>query len=162
MHLLTSSLFLPSILPLLPSFAHRKALLETYFLTVLHTALSRGRPTIDARIPLSWPAHPVGSANPDGNAWAEIVQRTLGHPDSHTIKTVRALLHLATEHAFADSLPGAVGADGGETFPGLAQVDGEVFVRMAGEVGRYMGWSDESDEGAGWDRTALGWDAAWE
>jgi hypothetical protein len=161
MHLLTSSLFLPSILPLLPSFAHQRTLLESYMLTILVTSLSRGRPTIDARIPLSWPDHPAEMANADGNGWCEIIQRTLGHPDSHVIKSVRALLHLGRKHALAGSLPGAVGGAGAETFDGMADVDGAVFVRMAAEIGRYQGWSEPPPETEGWDRSALGWDEAW-
>lgn len=160
MHLLTSSLFLPSILPLLPTFAHQRTLLESYMLTVLVTSLSRGRPTIDARIPLSWPDHPAESNNADRNAWCEIIQRTLGHPDSHVIKTVRILLHLGRKHALAASLPGAVDDAGSETFHGMKDVDGAIFVRMAAEVGRSQGWS-KPQPGNDWDRSALGWDEAW-
>lgn len=160
MHLLTSSLFLPSILSLLPSFAQQRTLLESYMLTVLVTSLSRGRPRINARIPLGWTAVPAGSINAEGNGWCEVIQRTLGHPDSHVPKTIRALLHLDRQHALARSLPGALDGAGKEVFEGMKDVDGSIFVRMAAEVGRNQGWADPQP-GTDWDRSALGWDEAW-
>jgi hypothetical protein len=159
MHLLTSSLFLPAIMPLLPTFAHKKTLLATYFLAVLHTSLARGRPTIDARVPLSWPSKEAAPAdNPFGD-WQKIIDKSLGHPDSHTIKTQRALRHISGLLNAGDYPPGAIDPEGHETFPGMKDVDKEIFVKMAGEVGRYMGWTQG---GGDWDRTALGWNAAWE
>jgi hypothetical protein len=42
----------------------------------------------------------------------------------------------------------------------MAKLDGTLFIRVAGQLMDYMGW-DKGEENE-WDRTALGWDEAWE
>jgi hypothetical protein len=74
MHILTSSLFVPSLLPLLPSTAHKHTLLQTYLLVALHTSLSRGRPKIDPRIPMAHTPFPSRqNKDREGNSWNDIV-----------------------------------------------------------------------------------------
>jgi len=53
-------------------------------------------------------------------------------------------------------------ADGKEVVPGLASVDGSLFVRIAGKMMETQGWVKEGAAEADWDRSALGWDGAWE
>lgn len=47
-----------------------------------------------------------------------------------------------------------------ETIKGMKELDGSVFIRVAGMLMDYMDW--DKGEGKDWDRTALGWDEAWE
>ena len=58
MHALTSSIFLPSYLVHL-SIPHRRAVLHTYLLVIIHTALSRGRPHLDPELLMSYNPHPT-------------------------------------------------------------------------------------------------------
>lgn len=89
--------------------------------------------------------------------------------DSHVPKSIRALLHYSQLYGWraAGSVPGAFDADGAASVPGISTVDGSVFVRIAGEIMQYTGWVKETGAaGDGndneWDRTALGWDGAWD
>ncbi|KAJ3736203.1 hypothetical protein DFJ43DRAFT_1221360, partial [Lentinula guzmanii] len=46
-----------------------------------------------------------------------------------------------------------------ETHPAVAKVDGSIFVRAAGMLMDYMGWTSYGQlEREDWDRSALGWD----
>ena len=102
--------------------------------------------------------------------------------DSHVIKTMRTLVLAARE--YGDTEPGHVigaykqsegttnaGANANgvplskgreETFEGAARLDGSIFVRAAGMLMDYMGWTTYGQpERDDWDRSALGWDDAW-
>jgi hypothetical protein len=86
----------------------------------------------------------------------------LPFPDSHTIKSCRSLLYGASRLGSAPpgGIPGSTDAAGSETIAGMAKLDGTLFIRVAGQLMDYMGW-DKGEENE-WDRTALGWDEAWE
>lgn len=188
MHILTSSMFMPAYLPLL-SYTHQVLLLKTYFAVAFHTSLSRGRPLIDARVPWSKTEFPVkpGKENlqREGNGWTEVVGEGLFAPGSfrspslpsptknltrppnvepHTIKSLRSLLYTSTLLGMtpAGCLPGSHLKNGEETFGGMSEVDGSIFVRMAGMVLDFMKWNGPEAESADWDMTALGWEEAWE
>lgn len=84
-------------------------------------------------------------------------------------KSIRALLHYSQLYGWrpAGEVPGSIAEDGTEIVPGIREVDGTLFVRIAGEVMKYTGWVKETGlAGDGndneWDRTALGWDGAWD
>lgn len=64
MHALTSSLFLPSYLPLL-TIPQRRALLTIYTLVTLQSAIARGRPRINPGLLMNAPLFPVA---PDTSA----------------------------------------------------------------------------------------------
>jgi hypothetical protein len=49
-----------------------------------------------------------------------------------------------------------------ETHLGSSKLDGTLFVRAAGLVLDVLGWADHGDKKGEWDRSALGWDGAWE
>lgn len=85
--------------------------------------------------------------------WADV--------DSHVPKTIRALLYYGQKYGErrAGEVPGAKEAN---TIPGLDKVDGTLFVRVAGKTMDYMGWTKEGDKEGDWDRSALGWDGAWD
>lgn len=79
MHVLTSSIFVPSTLALLPSTEHKTVFLKTYLLAVLHTVLARGRPTIDVYLPMAHTSSPSKDIKTieEGNPWSAIVEAVL-------------------------------------------------------------------------------------
>jgi hypothetical protein len=121
----------------------------------------------------------IGDGSPaQDNPWLGIVENAIvaygkcavgcADPDSHVPKSIRALLHYSQLYGWrpAGEVPGAI-VDGAEVVPGIGAVDGTVFTRIAGEIIKYTGWVKESGEGGDgedneWDRTALGWDGAWD
>jgi len=180
MHLVTSSLFLPSYLRVLQNPVHKASILRAYLPGMIVLSLARGRPRINtellmsytatARPPLSLPSPgegAIGDPREDGdyNPWSAIIGGTLHASDSHVVKTIRSLVY-ATQK-YGDTRPGgAIGAfstkDGKETHKGMAKVDGSIFVRAAGMVTDYIGWSGHGQaQKKDWDRSALGWDDAW-
>ncbi|KAG1764884.1 hypothetical protein EV702DRAFT_1204809 [Suillus placidus] len=121
MHLVTSTLFLPSLVTSLYQNPHAQALLlRSYFAVSLARYLARGRPTLDIAkfysdtsgllpssgldvIPGPQPS-PFEHTLPDEkspeartpNLWLSIVQTTLVHPNEHLCKMQRALAHFAS------------------------------------------------------------------
>ncbi|KIM42122.1 hypothetical protein M413DRAFT_409215 [Hebeloma cylindrosporum] len=186
MHLLTSSLFLRPMLALLRKAEHKAALLRAYVPVMLLITLARGRPRIDPELLMSYSDVPrppsVGQANiqpgptstgnpgddADFNPWPALIEGALYHPDSHVLKAMRTLI-FAAQH-FGDKGPGEfVGACGSgpdgkkeETHVGISKVDGTVFVRAAGVMMDNLGWLGRGQKEGEWDRSALGWEAAWD
>ncbi|WVQ82439.1 hypothetical protein IAT38_004567 [Cryptococcus sp. DSM 104549] len=177
MHALTSSIFLPAYLPLLPLIS-RRALLRAYALTVFHTSISRGRPQLNPGLLMSYDAFPV-SPHSDGslkamvkegkalgkgevegrNAWTSLVETALIFPDSHVVKSIRSLVHYAT--LYSNTAPGSHSASTNDgTIDGMEKVDGSIFLRAAGAVMATMAKSEGGE--ADWDRSSLGYDEAWE
>ena len=114
MHLVTSSLFLPSFLPIL-SPSSISNLLQTYFASVLTVWVSRGRPPIPIKsfyertspnLPPPGPTPTPGkgtlaqqtSIYP--NAWLPILQSTILHPNEY-FKRSFLLGHLGEENGNA-------------------------------------------------------------
>ena len=52
-------------------------LLESYLLTVIHTALARGRPAIDCGVILEQSEALAQWMDPPGNVWMEMIQRSM-------------------------------------------------------------------------------------
>ena len=84
--------------------------------------------------------------------------------DQHTPKAIRSLVHYANEHGhtLAGEFPGTTDRAGKEVIPRISKVDGTVFMRAAGVVMDVIGWCREGEKRGGWDRSALGYDEAWE
>nr|XP_018263303.1 uncharacterized protein I303_04797 [Kwoniella dejecticola CBS 10117]OBR85461.1 hypothetical protein I303_04797 [Kwoniella dejecticola CBS 10117] len=182
MHTLTSSIFIPSYMPVL-SIPNRRLLLRAYVLVLLNTALARGRPSIDPQLIMSYDAFPVppGSeklmkpnkgdviGRPEDkegrNPWLGIVESSLAYTDSHVPKAIRSLLHFATLYGATE--PGCfigsylTGGQTHETIPGMANVDGSVFVRGAGAIMQQMGWTREGQEKGEWEFSPVGYDEVW-
>ncbi|KDQ11687.1 hypothetical protein BOTBODRAFT_35116 [Botryobasidium botryosum FD-172 SS1] len=178
MHVVTSSIFLPSVLRALPAddFESQGALLETWWRYVVTVLIVRGRPRVDPGRLMEATAFPrppvavkpskdaigVGSAEDvDGvNPWLDIVADALHAPDSHTTKAIRALLYGAREYG---SLPaGSFVAPGEEDLhPGAGELDGTIFVRVAGMVMESQGWVTHGQDAGTWDFSGLGYDDAW-
>jgi hypothetical protein len=165
MHLVTSSLLLPSLLnTLTPSSA--ALLLRTYFAFSIMIYVGRGRPALPisdfykatAALPSGGPSPPLASAadtlppqsNP--NPWAQIVQTTLVHPNEHLCKIQRALLHFA--EVYGGAAPGAfaeASKDPQSAVVGAEQLDGTLFVRVAKLTADRLGWMREGQEKREWD-----------
>lgn len=104
----------------------------------------------------------------DYNPWPSLVQGALHHPDLHLAKAMRTLIFAAQR--FGSTGPGDIigafrsGKTGHEeTFKGMSQLDGTLFVRAAGVMMDYMKWTvcGEAAQGPQWDTSALGFDDAW-
>ena len=183
MHLLTSSFFLKAYFRALKSPTHKTALLHAYLPMIPLVMLIRGRPSIKPDLLMSYTDSPrpptlSTSHNPDKSAignpendeeynpWPETLQSVLYAPDSHVLKTMRALVYGAQQ--YGNVAPGgAIGAfrcdmeAKTETLPGSSRMDGSIFVRSAGVLMNSLGWVTYGQPAKDWDRSALGWDEAW-
>ncbi|OCB92234.1 hypothetical protein A7U60_g363 [Sanghuangporus baumii] len=168
MHLLTSSLFLPSLINKIKTQKNKARLLRLYVSTMLFIMLLRGRPRIDPTLIMSYtdaPRPPKAREDPaDRNPWPAIIDDVIHAPDSHTVKTMRTLYYGAQK--YGETPPGkAIGAFnkvGSETLKGSGKLDGTIFIRAAGVVMDMMGWITHGQKEGRWDRSALGWDEAWD
>ena len=177
MHLLTSSLFLRPMCAALRRVEHKAALLRAYIPVMILTILSRGRPRIDPELLMSYtdaprppPSGPTSTKNIEDQVapWPALIEGVQYHPESHVLKSMRTLV-FAAQH-FGDKGPGEVigafrsGPDGKkeETHVGISKVDGTIFVRAAGVMMDNLGWVGHGQKEGEWDRSALGWDAAWD
>jgi hypothetical protein len=115
MHLVTSSIFLPSLLACIDKFSSRRLLLLAYFTSALTYYVARGRPQLDVRSfykntenllnevpgPSPEPASgtlptPTSGMAHTPNAWYPMIQTTIVHPNEHLCKAQRALAHHAS------------------------------------------------------------------
>ncbi|KAF5393012.1 hypothetical protein D9757_001125 [Collybiopsis confluens] len=178
MHLVTSSIFLKSYNQVLEDPAHRAMIVKAFLPVILLYVMARGRPVIQPHLVMQAtdkPRPPYGSTPPyvfkgtglgspltdeDYNPWPALIEASLYSSDSHVLKTMRALVFAARE--YGDVSAGAVVGAVSETIPGIAKLDGSMFVRAAGMLMDYMGWTTYGQkERYDWDRSALGWEDAW-
>lgn len=181
MHLLTSSFFFRPFFKVLKNTTHKANLIRAFVPGIALVVLIRGRPVIKPELLMSYtdtPRPPSSALSPDKtslgnpmndedyNPWPALVTSSLHAPDSHLLKSMRTLILAARE--YGDTPPGraigvfAVGEDT-ETLPGTSKLDGSVFVRAAGILMDYMGWVTHGQSARpDWDRSALGWDDAWD
>ena len=187
MHLVTSSLFLRPFFAVLEKPAHKVALLNAYVHVLVLTTLTRGRPRINPELLMSYtdiPRPPISAGkssepnntslgNPqndtDYNPWPAMIEAVQYHHDSHVSKTLRTLIFASQN--YGDKAPGtAIGAfyrhgdddSRVETHKGSGKMDGTIFVRAAGLVLDSLRWVNYGQKEGSWDRSALGWDAAWD
>lgn len=170
MHLLTSSIFLPSLAAYL-SPSSQSALLRGHLSVMLAYWVSRGRPALPVK-PFfasvsATPSPPGPKPTPSkdalgkgksleeiDNPWFGIVQSVLQHPDEHLVKTIRALEHYARIYGTKDE-----GTFGDTGLEGAEALDGTLFVRVAGNAIAAQGWVREGEEYPGdYDRAGLVWD----
>lgn len=180
MHTLNVSLFIPSLLKIIPSWESKAALLKAMLPVILMYLLLRGRPRINPELLMSYTAtpRPPASANHqkpdesangdphqdvDYNPWPDITASVVHAPDAHTLKAIRALYYAARHYGTtpAGSAIGAFQTNGDETHKGMAKVDGTIFVKAAGVVMDTLGWVSHGQKEGHWDRSGLGWDDAW-
>lgn len=164
LHLVTSVLFLPSIVAYL-SPTSTSILLRTYLLNTLALYVARGSPALpvteffdsvtpapappEDSLPQNKPADGTLTAdNRTPSAWLAIAQSTLEHPDDHLCKLQRSLAHF-------DALYGATPAGYlkklGVELEGVERVDGSLFIRVAGLALERVGWMREGQERDEWD-----------
>lgn len=182
MHMVTSSLFVPSLLETIPTMESKVVLLRAMLPVILWYVLVRGRPRIDPTLVMSYtetPRPPNGAGlaslprnesaigdiadSTNTNPWPEIVASAVHFPEAHLVKTIRSLYYGAQKFG-TTSAGGAIGAfrrDGSETHIGTSKMDGTIFVRAAGVVIDALGWVSHGQKAGQWDRSALGWDDAW-
>jgi hypothetical protein len=168
MHLVTSSLLLPSIVAYLPPHAVQ-ILLRTYFSTVLSVWIFRGRPILHLTKEFMTsttpsPQEPIKSPHsaakdtltPDEttpNPWLAIIQSVLQHPDDHMCKTQRSLMHWAT---LFGTRPAGYWVGGTEQqLEGIELLDGTIFARVAGLTADRLGWMREGQEHGEWNFSLL-------
>lgn len=178
MHVLTSALCLPSVLSVLPDPVHKAQLLHAYARASALSFVRRGGPRIDVPLLMSYTEHPrppvplpggrnaLGDPSTEGETdpWLAIVQNALHHKDAHVVKAVRTLYYCAQRYGRTPA-GGAIGAHDGsgkEIHVGMGLMDGTIFVRAAGMLSGTLGWVAYGEKGREWDRSGLGWDAAWE
>ncbi|KZP16280.1 hypothetical protein FIBSPDRAFT_63876, partial [Athelia psychrophila] len=183
MHILNSSLFIPSLLKLVPAPALKVKLLKAHLAVAIFILITRGRPRIDAELMMSntatpappasatrhlkFPPSPSAVGDPNdkdtANPWDVIVPCVMHAQDSHIVKAIRTLYFASQRfgHTAAGAVPGALDKDGKETHKGMQALDGSVFVRAAGLAMDAIGWVTYGEEERRWDGSAHGWDDAW-
>ncbi|KAK0216788.1 hypothetical protein IW262DRAFT_1449374 [Armillaria fumosa] len=130
MHLVASSLFLPSLANFL-STTSQALLLRSYMAVSFAWWISRGRPSFDiskflqsdnesVHLDSSSTTTPPGDLSSTSNPWFMIIQQVLFHQDDHLCKIQRALAYFATLY----------GTRFGE-LPGAEKLDGALFFRAA-------------------------------
>ncbi|CCO35038.1 hypothetical protein BN14_09151 [Rhizoctonia solani AG-1 IB] len=167
-HLVTSDLFIPSILSLLKP-AHKVDLLRAYFPALLGYFVSRGRPALDVKgffssvtvdpKPDSSPS-PSDSSEPVGNPWYTVLTHTVPHRDEHHVKAERALAHSAALYGMRPK-----GHFAHTELKGAEEIDGTLFMRTGGLLMGALRWDfalekklDDKGEETMWSRDGLGWD----
>ncbi|ELU38606.1 hypothetical protein AG1IA_07374 [Rhizoctonia solani AG-1 IA] len=167
-HLVTSDLFIPSILSLLKP-ADKVVLLRAYFPILLGYFVSRGRPVVDVKGFFSSvtvdpkPEHSeslTDSSEPVGNPWYTLLTHTVPHRDEHHVKAERALAHSAALYGTR-----AKGHFSHTELKGAEEIDGTLFIRTGGLLMGALKWIfelekeiDDQGNDALWSRDGLGWD----
>lgn len=165
MHLVTSSLFMPSVLANL-SRASQSTLLRSYLSVTLGQWISRGRPKFDIQsfyedvtptpaLPLAPPkpnAHALDQDHITQNPWLPVITSVLSHPDEHLLKLERALLHYGRMYGTRPK-----GHWTGTELEGAESLDGTLFIRVAGLSLNRLGPVREGAEPGEWDRIGF-WD----
>ena len=102
MYIVTSSLFLPSLVAYL-SPASSALLLREHFLTALTRWVARGRPALARRCGPPPPAPGSPSLAPAGtmpNPWLALIEAALVHPDGHVANIAHScIMHRCTASA---------------------------------------------------------------
>ncbi|KAK0440239.1 hypothetical protein EV421DRAFT_1737318 [Armillaria borealis] len=138
MHLVTSSLFLPSLANFL-STTSQALLLRSYMAVSFAWWISRGRPSFDIRKFLesddesvhpdsSSTSTPPGDLSSAPNPWFAIIQQALFHQDDHLCKIQRALAYFA---ALYGTRVGGLPDFSQTELPGAEKLDGTLFLRAA-------------------------------
>jgi hypothetical protein len=169
MHLVTSSLFLPSYITQLTP-ALQGVLLKSYLLVSLTYWVSRGRADLNIKaffestttnpMPSGPLPTPDKSALPSPsspkavtpNPWLPIIETSLVHPDDHLIKLQRSLRHYGS---LFGSRPAGLPDFKNTELSGADKLDGSLFIRVAGLTAKRMGRVREGEEAGHWDRNGF-------
>ncbi|KAG1764460.1 hypothetical protein EDD22DRAFT_951709 [Suillus occidentalis] len=161
MHLVTSTLFIPSLVTSLYQNPHAQALLLcSYFTTSLACYLARGRPILDIDVipgPQPSPHKDTlpNKTSPEArtpNPWLSIIQSALVHPNEHLCKIQRSLAHFSALYGLRGQGWFATNnskLEDVERNMGLGELDGTLFLRVAMLTANTLGWMREGNEEAG-------------
>ena len=172
MHLVTSSIFLPSLCAFL-STSSKVRLLRAYFATVCTWYVTRGRPALDIAGFFSQEISLPSGLDPDPreggvpNLWIPLLQSGMAHSDEHLIKTQRALSCWAQKFGAKrarDPINGDLDALRSNAkyssegtmpvteLPGSEHLDGTLFLRTGLLTAGRLGWIREGQKlGKFWD-----------
>ncbi|KAL0573270.1 hypothetical protein V5O48_008677 [Marasmius crinis-equi] len=150
MHLVTSSLFLPSLIAsLVPSSQH--LLMRSYFAYSLGWYVSQGKVPLDIeKFFAADTAHPVlDTSSP--NPWLAIINQAIKHSDDHLPKIQRALGHFSA--LYGSRVAGDAEFSATE-LRDADKLDGTLFIRAAGLTAKRLGREQGAAGGAAniWDR----------
>lgn len=159
MHLVTSSLFLPSLVQHLNPSA-QSVLLRSYLATALTVWVARARPapsiasfyqrtSPNLTVPGPQPTPGRETLTPDAltpNPWYALLQSTILHPSEHLPKAQRALAQYARKYG---DRPAGIWKD--TELEDTELLDGTLFVRVAALTMDRLGWLREGQERRGWD-----------
>ena len=188
MHLVTSSIFLPSLLASIDKFSSRRLLLLAYFTSTLTYYIARGRPPLNVRSfykntqdalhktpgPGTEPARgtlptPTSGLAQTPNAWYQMIQTTIVHPNEHLCKAQRALAHHASLYGTRKkgwcvppqgrmvTATQVAREEEAEDKVGLHELDGTLFVRVARLTQNRLGWMREGEPEGHWDVEGFYW-----
>ncbi|KAI0739632.1 hypothetical protein C8Q80DRAFT_1222030 [Daedaleopsis nitida] len=148
-HLVTSVLFLPSLVAYL-SPTSTTILLRTYLLNTLALYVARGRPALP--VADFFASGTLVPDDPHPNPWLTLLQNTVMHEDDHLCKLQRTLAHFASLYG---TTPAGHFARLGVELGGAERLDGSLFVRAAGLSMDRLGWVREGGEKGEWDFDAF-------
>ncbi|KAI6106630.1 hypothetical protein EDD16DRAFT_1695428 [Pisolithus croceorrhizus] len=148
MHVVTSSLFLPSLITSLTP-GSQVLLLRAYLVVVLTWWVARGRPDLNIKsfmvstsTRLTSPASKGNDSsvcpNEHPNPFLPIIQTSILHPDNHLAKLQRSFAHFSTVYGNRPA-----GYHKGTELEGAELLDGSLFVRAALLTANYMGSKEE-------------------
>jgi hypothetical protein len=164
MHMVTSSIFLPSIIAYLSPRA-QVLLLRAYLSSVVAWFVACGRPSLNFKSFFeSTPTVPnppnnfavpqvEGIAAQDAqtpNAFIPLIQSSIMHPNDHHTKIQRAFAHFSTIYGSRPK-----GYFAGTELDGAEELDGSLFVRAAVLTADYMGWVREGENARMWSLKGL-------
>lgn len=159
MHMVTSSIFLPSLVAYLSPRA-QVLLLRAYLSNAVAWFVARGRPSLDFKSffeststvpnpPNSSVVSPVeGITAQDAqtsNPFLPLIQSSIIHPNNHHPKIQRAFAHFSAIYGTRPK-----GYFAGTELDGAEELDGSLFVRAAVLTADYMGWVREGEEERNW------------
>ncbi|KAI6030050.1 hypothetical protein EDC04DRAFT_2605570 [Pisolithus marmoratus] len=147
MHMVTSSLFLPSLItPLTPS--SQALLLRAYLVTVLTWWVARGRPVLNIKSFMASTSTRLPDPTSEGsgssifpkehpNPFLPIIQSSISHTNDHFPKIQRSFAHFSTVYGNRPA-----GYHKGMELEGAELLDGSLFIRAALMTANYMGEAD--------------------
>ncbi|KAI6030043.1 hypothetical protein EDC04DRAFT_2869052 [Pisolithus marmoratus] len=148
MHVVTSSLFLPSLITPL-TLGSQALLLRAYLVTMLTWWVARGRPVLNIRSFMTSTPTRLSVLPSEGNGtsvfqkeypnpFLPIIQTSILHPNNHVLKIQRAFAHFSTLYGNKPA-----GYFKGTELDGAELLDGSLFVRAALLTANYMGSEEE-------------------
>ncbi|KAG1763927.1 hypothetical protein EDD22DRAFT_471845 [Suillus occidentalis] len=159
MHMVTSSIFLPSLIAYLSPRA-QALLLRAYLSSAVAWFVARGRPSLDFKsffesMPtMPNPTNSTAVSSVEGipaqdaqipNPFLPLIQSSIMHPSDHHPKIQRAFAHFSAIYGARPK-----GYFTGTELDGAEELDGSLFVRAAVLTANYMGWAREGEEARNW------------